>query len=96
MKIEDIEKLDEAKDGGGEIWTRILCLWFLISLILFECSLVSELEYIKFMLVAMNKVDGALFNDLRDQFRQLDMTGDGQITKKDLQIMATRKMRKVC
>lgn len=72
MKIEDIEKLDEAKDGG-----------------------VSELEYIKFMLVAMNKVDGALFNDLRDQFRQLDMTGDGQITKKDLQIMATRKMRKV-
>ena len=48
------------------------------------------------MLVAMNKVDGALFNDLRDQFRQLDMTGDGQITKKDLQIMATRKMRKVC
>jgi len=72
MKIEDIEKLDEARDGG-----------------------VSELEYIKFMLVAMNKVDGALFNDLRDQFRLLDMTGDGKITKKDLEIMATRKMRKV-
>ena len=39
--------------------------------------------------------DGDLFDALRDQFRQLDMTGDGIITKKDLTIMATRKMKKI-
>ena len=71
LKIEDLEALDEAHDGG-----------------------VSELEYVKFMLVAMNKCDGALFDDLRDQFHRLDMTGDGQITKNDLKIMVTKKMKK--
>ena len=40
--------------------------------------LVSELEYIKFMLVAMKKIDGELFDDLRDQFARLDLTGDGK------------------
>merc|ERR1712194_410164 len=72
LKIEDLEALDEAHDGG-----------------------VSELEYVKFMLVAMNKCDGALFDDLRDQFHRLDMTGDGQITKNDLKIMVTKEMKKV-
>mmetsp|Transcript_9349 Transcript_9349/g.21087 ORF Transcript_9349/g.21087 Transcript_9349/m.21087 type:complete len:546 (+) Transcript_9349:107-1744(+) len=72
LKMEDIEALDEANDGG-----------------------VSELEYIKFMLVAMKKIDGELFDDLREQFLRLDMTGDGRITKKDLTIMATRRLRKV-
>jgi len=72
LKLEDIEALDEGRDGG-----------------------VSELEYIKFMLVAMKKIDGELFDDLRDQFDRLDLTGDGQITRKDLTILATRKMKKV-
>ncbi len=53
----------------------------------------SELEYIKFMLVAMKKIDRELFDDLHDQFVQLDPTGDGQITKRDLTIMAARKMK---
>mmetsp|Transcript_8003 Transcript_8003/g.12944 ORF Transcript_8003/g.12944 Transcript_8003/m.12944 type:complete len:121 (-) Transcript_8003:367-729(-) len=56
---------------------------------------VSELEYIKFMLVAMHKVDGALIDELCKQFKELDQTGDGNITKQDLKIMVTRKMRKV-
>ena len=55
----------------------------------------SELEYIRFMLVAMKKVDGELFDDLHKQFLHIDMTGDGKITKKDLQIMAARKLRRV-
>ena len=57
-------------------------------------SSVSELEYIKFMLVAMHKVDADLFDKLRKQFREFDPDSDGKITKRDLQIMATRKMRK--
>ena len=44
----------------------------------FSCYPVSELEYIKFMLVAMKKIDGELFDDLRDQFDRLDLTGDGK------------------
>mmetsp|Transcript_34906 Transcript_34906/g.73640 ORF Transcript_34906/g.73640 Transcript_34906/m.73640 type:complete len:135 (-) Transcript_34906:1152-1556(-) len=64
-------------------------------LIVFICSLVDELEFIKFMLVAMNKVDGDLFDNLRHNFQQLDVTNSGQITKRDLKIMVTRKMKKV-
>jgi Ca2+-binding EF-hand superfamily protein len=56
---------------------------------------VSEMEYIKFMLVAMKKVDVKLFDDLHEQFRKMDVIGDGKITKNDLKIMAVRKMRKV-
>jgi Ca2+-binding EF-hand superfamily protein len=56
---------------------------------------VNELEYIRFMLVAMKKVDAKLFDDLHHQFLRMDATGDGKITKNDLKIMAARKMRKV-
>eukprot|EP00804_Cyclotella_cryptica_P008638 CCRYP_007602-RB/>CCRYP_007602-RB protein AED:0.04 eAED:0.04 QI:225/0.66/0.71/1/0.83/0.85/7/4139/542 len=56
---------------------------------------VNELEYIRFMLVAMKKVDAKLFDDLHQQFLRMDATGDGKITKNDLKIMAARKMRKV-
>lgn len=47
------------------------------------------------MLVAMHKVDGALFDELERQFDKLDLTGDGQLTKQDLKIMAKRRMSKV-
>ncbi|KAL7510447.1 hypothetical protein ACHAXN_007565 [Cyclotella atomus] len=56
---------------------------------------VSELEYLKFMLVAMKKVDAKLFDDLHLQFKKIDVVGDGKITKNDLKVMATRKMKKV-
>jgi Ca2+-binding EF-hand superfamily protein len=46
--------------------------------------LVDALEYTKFMLVAMKKIDGDLFDDLQFRFKQLDKTGDGKITKDDL------------
>ena len=47
------------------------------------------------MLVAMKKIDGELFDDLRYRFRQLDQTGDGKITKADLVLMAKRRIKKV-
>lgn len=55
----------------------------------------SELEYIRFMLVAMKKVDGKIFDDLHNQFCQLDTTGDGKITKRDLMVITGRKMRRI-
>ena len=60
---------------------------------LISMTSVSELEYIKFMLVAMKKIDKELFDDLHDQFVQLDPTGDGQITKSDLILLTKRKMK---
>jgi len=48
-----------------------------------------------FMLVAMHKIDGSLFDELHDQFQELDVTGNGQIMEKDLKMMAKSKMRKV-
>ena len=48
IKLEDIEALDEANEGG-----------------------VNKLEYIKFMLVAMKKIDADLFDDLHDQFNDV-------------------------
>ncbi|KAK1745076.1 hypothetical protein QTG54_004367 [Skeletonema marinoi] len=43
---------------------------------------VNEVEYIKFMLVAMKKVDAHLIDELHDQFKQLDLTNDGLVTRK--------------
>ncbi len=56
---------------------------------------VNELEYIKFMLVAMKKVDAHLFDELHEQFKQLDVTKSGLVTKRDLMLIAERKLRKV-
>lgn len=47
-------------------------------------SLVDALEYTKFMLCAMKKIDADLFEDLQFRFKQLDKTGDGKLTKDDL------------
>lgn len=56
---------------------------------------VNEVEYIKFMLVAMKKVDAHLFDELHDQFKQLDVTKSGLVTKRDLMLIAERKLKKV-
>ena len=55
----------------------------------------SEIEYITFMLVAMKKVEPDMFDDLREQFKEMDQTGDNHITKRDLALMASRRLKKV-
>ena len=55
----------------------------------------NELEYVRFMLIAMHKVDKQLFDSLHDQFKKLDVQGDGTLNKNDLKIMAQRKMKSV-
>lgn len=78
-----------------KLWSRDLTIEDLDALDTDGDGEVSEMEYIKFMLVAMKKVDVKLFDDLHEQFRKMDVVGDGKITKNDLKIMAVRKMRKV-
>ena len=53
------------------------------------------LEYIKFMLVAMKKIDGALFDELRNRFEELDMSGNGMITKEDVMCMAKKRAKRI-
>jgi len=60
-----------------------------------ESGGVSKLEYIKFMLQAMNKCEPALFDNLQAQFDRIDVFGDGRITKKDLTMRAKRKLKSV-
>lgn len=60
-----------------------------------ESGGVSKLEYIKFMLQAMNKCEPALFDNLQAQFDRIDVLGDGRITKKDLTMRAKRKLKSV-
>ncbi|KAL7482743.1 hypothetical protein ACHAW6_008404, partial [Cyclotella cf. meneghiniana] len=96
LKIEDLDILDTDGDGEGKSNTSLISMPIHSNLKLpFRCQLVNELEYIRFMLVAMKKVDAKLFDDLHHQFLRMDATGDGKITKNDLKIMAARKMRKV-
>ena len=56
---------------------------------------VCALEYIKFMLVAMKKIDGALFDELRNRFEELDMSGNGMITKEDVMCMAKKRAKRI-
>ena len=100
IRLEDIEALDESHDGAGKsdcIPPFLSCISYFAILILSSTLLtqVSELEYIKFMLVAMKKVEPDMFDDLHEQFKEMDQTGDGQITKRDLALMASRRLRKV-
>ena len=82
-------------DHEKRLWTRDIKLEDLEALDRNHNGGVSELEYIRFMLVAMKKVDGKLFDELHDQFRQLDLNHGGVVTKNDLQLIAARKLRKV-
>ena len=56
---------------------------------------VCALEYIKFMLVAMKKIDGALFDELRNRFEELDMSGNGMITKQDVMCIAKKRTKRI-
>lgn len=56
---------------------------------------VSEQQYVEHMLLAMRKVDPELLEELREQFRELDVTGCGQLSKDTLKVMAKRRMMNV-
>jgi hypothetical protein len=47
------------------------------------------------MLVAMKKIDGALFDELRNRFEELDMSGNGMITKEDVMCMAKKRTKRI-
>jgi potassium channel subfamily K len=54
---------------------------------------VTELDFLVFMLQAMKKVDCDLINKIREHFHNLDLTHSGTLVRRDLELMAKRKLR---
>ncbi|KAL7532689.1 hypothetical protein ACHAWF_004213 [Thalassiosira exigua] len=86
---------ERRSDYIKRLWSKELTMEDIFALDKKKDGGVSEVEYIGFMLVAMKKIDSQLLKELRNQFQELDMNNDGQITKQDLAAMSARKMKKV-
>ena len=56
-------------------------------------GVVSRAEFLEFMLVAMNKIDQELVDELRDHFNKLDVDGTGELSRDDLVEAARRKLK---
>lgn len=54
-------------------------------------GVVTEMEFMKFMLVTMGKVDRGDWDKLQNVFKKLDATNDRVLTTEDLRVMANRK-----
>ena len=58
-------------------------------------GVVTKLDYIEFMLRAMEEVDESLLDKLHRQFEALDVSREGVLSVKDLKIMADVNLKKV-
>ena len=54
---------------------------------------VTRAEFLEFMLIAMNKIDQELVDELRMHFDRLDVDGTGELTKDDLIQVARAKLK---
>ena len=54
---------------------------------------VTYAEFLEFMLLAMDKVDKELINELREHFNRWDATHSGELSKQDLVAAARRKLK---
>ena len=57
-----------------------------------ENGVVSELDFVVFMLKAMKKVDDDLIMAIRGHFRKLDLTNSGTLGRRDLELRAQQKL----
>ena len=55
-------------------------------------GVVTQIEFLEFMLVAMNKVDKETLVELREHFEHLDADGTGTLTKEDLFALPKRNL----
>ena len=76
-----------------ERWRHELTLEDLHSISKDHGDVVTELDFVIFMLKAMKKVDGDLVDKIRDHFHRLDLTGNGILDREDLELMARKKLR---
>jgi len=78
-----------------KLWSSELTIMDIKALDTDDDAGISEVEYLRFMLSAMNKVDEEKFDLLVAQFKHMDIVGDGRITKKDIGLAALRKLNTV-
>ena len=60
-----------------------------------ETGVVTELDFVIFMLQAMKKVDRELIQHIRHHFQVLDVTHSNTLCRDDLELMAKTKLRSV-
>ena len=60
-----------------------------------ETGVVTELDFVIFMLQAMKKVDRELIDHIRHHFRVLDVTRSNTLCRDDLELTAKKKLRSV-
>ena len=60
-----------------------------------DTGVVTELDFVIFMLQAMKKVDRELIDHIRHHFRVLDVTHSNTLCRDDLELMAKKKLRSV-
>jgi potassium channel subfamily K len=76
-----------------KLWSHEISLEDLAAMDEGKDGYVTEVEFLAFMLVAMKKVDKELIDRIREHFRYLDLTNSGTLVRKDLELMAKKKLR---
>ena len=86
-----VEQRRKAYDK--QLWKHELTLQDLKSMSSSADGVVSELDFVVFMLHAMKKVDKELIDHIREHFHVLDLTHSNTLCRGDLELMAKQKLR---
>ena len=77
------------------LWKHELTMDDLRSMASSSDGVVTELDFVVFMLKAMKKVDDDLITAIRGHFQKLDLTHSGTLVRQDLELRAKRQLRGV-
>ena len=83
------------KTYDKHLWKHEITLEDLKSMSSNADGVVSELDFVIFMLHAMKKVDMELIDHIREHFHVLDLTQSNTLCRQDLELMAKKKLRSV-
>ena len=76
-----------------QFWQHEMTLEDLMTMDEDHDGVVTEAEFLTFMLVAMKKVDRELIDHIRDHFHELDLNRSGTLERADLEAMARKNLR---
>jgi potassium channel subfamily K, other eukaryote len=88
-----VEQRRKAYDK--QLWKHELTLQDLQYMSSSDDGVVTELDFVVFMLQAMKKVDKELIDHIRNHFHLLDLTHSNTLCRGDLELMAQKKLRSV-
>jgi potassium channel subfamily K, other eukaryote len=88
-----VEQRRKAYDK--QLWKHELTLQDLQYMSSSNDGVVTELDFVVFMLQAMKKVDKELIDHIRNHFHLLDLTHSNTLCRSDLELMAQKKLRSV-